>query len=100
MTQKTIIISVRLSPEEESLLRQAAHAADIKSLSGYIRKSALWNANNPPHQIPCLVKEQVDEVIMQIKMLHSLLYLNATPDKHQIRNLIERIEQKILSWLH
>jgi len=99
MTQKTSIISVRLSPEEERLIRQAAHASDIKSLSGYIRKSALWNANNPTNHIPCLVNEQVDEVIMQIKMLNSLLYMNPAPDKYQIRNLIERIEQRIRNWL-
>ncbi|WP_417793953.1 plasmid mobilization protein [Terasakiella pusilla] len=99
MTQRTIIISIRLTPEEEETLRKAVKKADVKSLSSYIRKSALWSANNPTTQIPCLIKEQVDEVIMQINMLFSLLYMNPAPDKNQIRNLIERIEQKIRSWL-
>ncbi|WP_417783487.1 plasmid mobilization protein [Terasakiella pusilla] len=99
MTQRTIIISIRLTPEEEETLRKAVKEADVKSLSGYIRKSALWNANNPTAQIPCLIKEQIDEVIMQINMLFSLLYMNPAPDKYQIRNLIERIEQKIRRWL-
>lgn len=99
MTQRTIIISIRLTTEEEEILRKAVKKADMKSLSSYIRKSALWNANNPTTHIPCLVKEQTDEVIMQINMLFSLLYMNSAPDKYQIRNLIERIEQRIRSWL-
>ncbi|WP_028880864.1 plasmid mobilization protein [Terasakiella pusilla] len=99
MTQRTIIISIRLTPEEEETLRKAVKEANLKSLSSYIRKSAILNANNPTPHIPCLIKEQTDEVIMHIKMLFSLLYMNPAPDKYQIRNLIERIEQKIRSWL-
>ncbi|WP_417822452.1 plasmid mobilization protein [Terasakiella sp.] len=99
MTQRTIVISIRLTPEEQETLRKAVKEADMKSLSSYIRKSALWNANNPTTQIPCLVKEQTDEVIMQINMLFNLLYMNSAPDKYQIRNLIERIEQRIRSWM-
>ncbi|GGF68784.1 hypothetical protein GCM10011332_23650 [Terasakiella brassicae] len=99
MTQRTILTSVRLSSEEKYILQKAALAADMTSLSGYIRKSALWSANNSTTQISYLVKEQADEVIMEIKMLHSLLYLNPTPNKYQTHNLIERIEQKIRSWL-
>ncbi|WP_417832693.1 plasmid mobilization protein [Terasakiella sp.] len=99
MTQRTIIISIRLTPEEEETLRKAVKEADLKSLSSYIRKSAILNANNPTPHIPWLIKEQTDEVIIQIKMLFNLLYMNPAPDKYQIRNLIERIEQKIRSWL-
>ncbi len=99
MKQRTILTSVRLSSEEKYILQKAALAADMKSLSGYIRKCALWNAKNPTTQIPGLMREQVDELVMQINMLFSLIYMNPSPDKFQVRHLIKSIEETIRGWL-